>query len=250
MKAEYVINAEIRADQGKGASRRLRRAGKVPAVLYGGHQKPAMLQVSHTELAHRLDNEAFYSHIITVKIGGEEQQAVLKDLQRHPAQPLILHLDLQRVLANEAIRMHVPLHFKGEDVAPGVKEGGVFQHQMIDVEVECLPKDLPEFIEVDVSGLNVDDGVRLSELKLPEGVKLIALAHGEDATVISIHIPRAIVEEEPAPAAEAVPAEGAEGAVAAPAEGAKPAAEAAGKPAAGVAKPEAKKDEGKKEEKK
>ncbi len=244
MKADYVINAEPRADQGKGASRRLRRAGKVPAVLYGGHKDPAMLQVSHTELAHRLENEAFYSHIITVKISGEEQQAVLKDLQRHPARPLILHMDLQRVLADEVIHMRVPLHFKGEDAAPGVKEGGVFQHQITEIEIECLPKDLPEFIEIDVSMLKVDEGVHLSQVKIPEGVKVLLLAHGDDPTVISIHIPRVIVEEEPAPAAEAAPVEGAEGAAAAaPAEGAKP-GEAA-------AKPEAKKEEGgKKEEKK
>ncbi|MGH6630576.1 MAG: 50S ribosomal protein L25/general stress protein Ctc [Nevskiales bacterium] len=240
MKADYVINAEIRADQGKGASRRLRRAGKVPAVLYGGHQEPAMLQVSHTELAHRLENEAFYSHIITVKVAGDEQQAVLKDLQRHPARPVILHLDLQRVLANEAIRMHVPLHYKGEEVAPGVKEGGVFQHQLIDVEIECLPKDLPEFIEVDVSAMKVDEVVHLSQIKIPEGVKVMGLAQGDDPVAISLHIPRAVVEEEPTPAAEAAPVEGAEGA--APVEGAKP-GEAA-------AKPEAKKDEGKKDEKK
>ena len=241
MKADYVINAEPRADQGKGASRRLRRAGKVPAVLYGGHKDPAMLQVSHAELAHRLQNEAFYSHILTIKIGSEEQQAVLKDLQRHPARPIIMHMDLQRVLADEVIHMRVPLHFKGEEVAPGVKEGGVFQHQITEIEIECLPKDLPEFIEVDVSALKVDEGVHLSQVKVPEGVKVLLLAHGDDPTVISIHIPRVVVEEEPAAAAEAAPAEGAEGA--APAEG--------GKPGEAAAKPEAKKEEGgKKEEKK
>lgn len=202
MSNDFVLNAEVRTTQGKGASRRLRREGKVPAVLYGGHKDPVMLTVGGFELDKRLKNEAFYSHILTLNIGGAEESAVLKDLQRHPAKPQITHLDLQRVVADEELRMHVPLHFKGEAVAPGVKQGGgVVQHHLVDVEVLCLPKHLPEFIEVDVSAMELNDALHLSQLKLPEGVTLVALEHGDDQSVVSVHIPR-VVEE---PVAEAAP---------------------------------------------
>jgi len=211
MSNDFVLNAEVRTLQGKGASRRLRREGKVPAVLYGGHKDPISLMVGHFELENRLKNEAFYSHILTLNISGKEESAVLKDLQRHPAKSVVTHLDLQRVVADEELRMHVPLHFKGEDVAPGVKQGGgVVQHHLVDVEVVCLPKHLPEFIEVDVSAMNLNDALHLSQLKLPEGVTLTALQHGDDQSVVSVHIPRVV--EEPvveAPSAE-VPVIGAE----------------------------------------
>jgi large subunit ribosomal protein L25 len=208
MRESFVIEAEVRADQGKGASRRLRHAGKVPAIVYGGKSGPQTISVSHNELYKHLKVEAFYSHILTLKLNGNAEQVVLKDLHRHPARTdQILHMDLQRVLADKVLRMHVPLHFKGADIAPGVKTGGgVVEHHMIQVEVECLPKHLPEFIEVDLSALNVNDAVHLSQLKLSEGVTLIELKHGNDASVAAVHLPRAAVEVEETPA-EAAPAE-------------------------------------------
>lgn len=149
--------------------------------------------------------EAFYSHILTVDVGGQTQQAVLKDLQRHPVRSEdILHLDLQRVRADQKLRIHVPLHFVGGDVAPGVKVGsGVVEHHIIQVEVECLPGNLPEYLEVDLSTMEVGDSVHLSDLKLPADVELVELMHGNDAPVAAIHLPRAAVESagdaEPAP---------------------------------------------------
>jgi large subunit ribosomal protein L25 len=235
MKISFELGAEFRNDQGKGASRRLRREGKVPAVLYGGKADPRSLSVDHSKLLQLLDNERFYSTILGVRIGSETQPVILKDVQRHPAKHAIVHIDLQRVVETEKIRIQIPLHFTGEAIAPGVKsQGGVVSHQSAEVEVLCLPKDLPEFIEVDVSGLSLNQSLHLSDLKLPQGVELVELAHGRNATVVSIHAPRA---EEPEPTAAAA----AEGAVA---EGA-PAAAAGAAPAG-----DAKKDEGKKDEKK
>lgn len=202
MRETFVIQAEVRSDQGKGASRRLRREGKVPAIVYGGKTAPETFQVSHNELIKHLKIEAFYSHVLTLELAGQSQQVVLKDLHRHPVREEILHMDLLRVEADQAIRMHVPLHFKGAEIAPGIKiGGGIIEHQIIQVEVECLPKDLPEFIEVDLSQLNVNDAVHLSQLPLPAGVTLIELKHGNDAPVAAVHLPRAAVEETP-PAGE------------------------------------------------
>src|SRR5262245_57713125 len=148
MKTAFELNAEFRESQGKGASRRLRHANKVPAILYGGHREPRALALDHTRLALLLENERFYSTIIDLKVGDVSQAAVLKDVQRHPAKNAVLHVDLQRVLENEKIRIMIPLHFKGAGVAPGVKAGGVVSHLRNDVEVACLPKDLPEFLEI------------------------------------------------------------------------------------------------------
>ncbi|WP_028081541.1 50S ribosomal protein L25/general stress protein Ctc [Solimonas soli] len=209
-KENFVVNAEPRVDQGKGASRRLRREGKVPAIVYGGKDEPTAIAVSDNELFKHLKVEAFYSHLLTLNLDGVSQQVVLKDLQRHPVTGYAIHADFQRVLADKLLHMHVPLHFKGSDVAPGVKTGGgIVEHQLNQVEVECLPKDLPEYIEVDLSGLNVNESVHLSQLQLPAGVTLVQLKHGNDQSVASVHLPRAAVEEEvpaeAAPAAE-VPA--------------------------------------------
>lgn len=218
MKQNFVVVAEPRADQGKGASRRLRREGKVPAIVYGGKEGPVSLSVSGNELFKQLKVEAFYSHILTLKIGEASEQIVLKDLQRHPVSGYAIHADFQRVLADKLLHMHVPLHFKGGDIAPGVKTGnGIVEHQLNQVEVECLPKDLPEYIEVDLSALEVNESVHLSQLKLPEGVTLVQLKHDNDQSVASVHLPRAAVEEE-TPAAEAAPAEGAAAAAPAAAE--------------------------------
>ncbi|NGY04381.1 50S ribosomal protein L25/general stress protein Ctc [Solimonas terrae] len=204
MKENFVVVAEPRADQGKGASRRLRREGKVPAIVYGGTNEPTAISVSGNELFKHLKIEAFYSHILTLKMGDSSEQIVLKDLQRHPVTGYAIHADFQRVLADKLLHMHVPLHFKGGDIAPGVKTGnGIVEHQLNQVEVECLPKDLPEFIEVDLSALEVNESVHLSQLKLPSGVTLVQLKHDNDQSVASVHLPRGAIEEE---AAEAAPA--------------------------------------------
>jgi len=210
MAVSFELNAEPRNDMGKGASRRLRRAGQVPAILYGGDQQPQALTLNHNQLLRSLEHEAFYSHILSVNVGGTETRAVLRDLQRHPSKPYILHVDLLRVSATEKLRMHVPLHFIGEDIAPGVKlGGGMVMHELIEVEVECLPQNLPEYIEVDVSGLQVGDSLHLSDLKMPEGAMLVELARGEDHDlgVVSIHARRGGGDEEEAaaPSAEGGP---------------------------------------------
>ena len=205
MATSFELNAEPRSDMGKGASRRLRRAGKVPAIIYGGNKDPEALTLSHNEVLRNLENEAFYSHILTIKSSANETQAILRDLQRHPSKAIIMHMDLQRVSATETLRTNVPIHIIGEDVAPGVKEGGLVSHDLTDVEVECYPQDLPEYIEVDISALEVGDSIHLSALKVPEGVTLTELERGEDhdASVVSIHAKRVVEEiEEEAPAAE------------------------------------------------
>jgi len=230
MKTSFELVAEFRDVEGKGASRRLRRENKVPAILYGGHREPRALALDHTKLLVMLDNERFYSTILNLKVGDVSQAAVLKDVQRHPAKNAVLHVDLQRVLENEKIRITIPLHFKGEAAAPGVKEGGVVSHLRNDVEVSCLPKDLPEFIDVDLSGVEMNQMVYLADLVVPEGVEIPELTHGRNAPVASIHHARA--EEVEAPGAEAPAAAGAVAAApaAAPAAAAKP-AEAKGKEA-------------------
>ncbi len=202
MKTSFELIAEFREDQGKGASRRLRRDGKVPAILYGGHLDARPLSLSHQKLVIMLDNERFYSTIIGLKIGEETQQAILKDVQRHPYKNAVLHIDFQRVADNELIRINVPLHFKGEAVAPGVKtQGGMVMHLRTQVEVLCLPKDLPEFIEVDLSAMALNETIHLSQLKLADGIQLTELVK-EDSAVVSIHSPRA-EEPEAAKAADA-----------------------------------------------
>jgi large subunit ribosomal protein L25 len=207
MVVSFELNAEVRSGTGKGASRRLRRAGKVPAILYGGGEPPLGLELDHDPVMHSLENEAFYSHILNVNIAGRTVRAVLKDLQRHPYKPVIMHMDLQRISETEKLRMHIPLHFKGEDKAPGVKQaGGVVSHLVTEVEVSCLPRHLPEFIEVDVSDLGLNETLHLSNLPLPEGVELVELLHGKDLPVVSIHIPRVIQEAEVAPTAAAAEA--------------------------------------------
>ena len=230
MKTSFELAAEFRDVEGKGASRRLRRENKVPAILYGGHREPRALALDHTKLLLMLDNERFYSTIINLKVGELNQAAILKDVQRHPAKNAIVHIDLQRVLDDEKIRITIPLHFKGEAAAPGVKAGGIVSHLRNDVDVSCLPKDLPEFIDVDLSSVEMNQMVYLADLVVPEGVEIPELTHGRNAPVASIHHARA--EEVETPGAEAVAAAGAVAAApaAAPAAAAKP-AEAKGKEA-------------------
>jgi large subunit ribosomal protein L25 len=234
MKTSFELVAEFRQDQGKGASRRLRRSGKVPAILYGGHADARSLSLDHTKLVTLLDNERFYSTILSLKVGDQTQAAVLKDVQRHPFRNAVLHIDFQRVEENEKIRMNIPLHFKGEAVAPGVKtQGGIVSHMRTEVEVACLPKDLPEYIEVDISGLSINESIHLSQLPVPPGVQLLDLVK-EDAAVVAIHSPRA---EEPEPVAAA----------AATTEAAAPAAAPAAAAGDAGKKEEAKKEPAKKE---
>ena len=209
MAISFEFNAESRTDTGKGASRRLRHAGKVPAIMYGGGKDPESLTLSHNEVLRNLEHEAFYSHILTIKSGGAETRAILRDLQRHPSRPVIMHMDLQRISESEKLKTHAPVHILGEEASAGVKEGGLVSHDLPEVSIECLPKDLPEFIEVDISELEIGDALHLSDLKVPEGVTLIDLAREHDLTVVSIHAKRIEVEEEEAPAAEGA-AEGGE----------------------------------------
>jgi len=212
MSLSFELEASVRHDLGKGASRRLRRDNKVPAVIYGGGVDPVALVMEHNKVMHSLEHEAFYSHILTVKIDGKVEKAVLKDLQRHPFKPTILHLDLQRINESEKLRMHVPLHFIGEDVAPGVKQaGGVVSRLINDVEIDCLPKDLPEYIEADISAMDVNETMHLSDLKLSAGVELVQLQHGpeHDLPVVSIHLPRGSKEETAEDEAETEGEEGA-----------------------------------------
>ncbi len=197
MKEMFVINAQLRTDTGKGASRRLRHAGLVPGIVYGAHQDPAMISMVHSDLLRHLDHEAFYSHVLTLNIDGKSEQVILKDLQRHPARPFILHADFLRVSAKEKLKTNVPLHFVGEDVAPGVKASGVVSHLLTEVEVSCLPGDLPEYIEVDISALELGGAVMLSEISLPSGVELPALAQddAQDVQIVSIHAAHVAAED-------------------------------------------------------
>lgn len=220
----FEVTAEKRQGVGRGASRRLRRAEQVPAIVYGAGKEPQNILVGHNHIQQALKVEAFYSHILTLNVAGQEEKVVLKAVQRHPYKPKILHLDFLRISANEKIYMHVPLHFIGADVAPGVKQGGgQVTHQMVEVEIRCLPADLPEFIQVDLSQVQLDQTVHLSDLKVPAGVELVDLAHHRNSPVASIHVPRATqtVEEEAAAAAAATAASAAAAPEAAKA-GAKP----------------------------
>ena len=190
MNTEYVLNAELRADKGRGANRRLRRAGKVPAILYGGGDEPLSIALEHKELLWNLEREAFYSQVLSVKVNGRVEKAILRDLQRHPSKTKVLHIDLQRVRIDQAIRVNVPLHYIGEETAAGVKQqGGVISHLLTEVEVECLPANLPEYIDVDVSNLHLNESIRLSDLTLPKGVELVELIHGDkhDHMIVTIN---------------------------------------------------------------
>jgi large subunit ribosomal protein L25 len=186
MSESFDVIAQPRTLAGKGASRRLRKAGLVPAIVYGGTQEPEMISLVHNDLIQSLDNEAFYSHILNLKVGDATASVVLKDLQRHPAKPFVQHADFQRISADEKIRMMVPLHFDNEATSKGVKAGGVVSHNLTELEIVCLPKDLPEFILIDLAQMAVGDVVHLSEVPLPEGVEL-AHAPDPDVPVVIVH---------------------------------------------------------------
>jgi large subunit ribosomal protein L25 len=239
MRISFSFGADQRGAQGKGASRRLRRSGKVPAILYGGHKEAQPLVLDQQNLLTMIGDERFYSSIVQLKIDGTAQEAIVKDVQMHPAKNVVVHVDLQRVVENEVIRLHLPIHFRGEAASPGVKtQGGIVSHMRADVEVSCLPKDLPEFLELDLSEMSLNDTKFLADIPLPAGVTIPELAH-RNAPVVSIHAPRA-AEPEPVAAEAAAAATPAEGAAAAGAAGAAPAA-------AAPAGAEAKKGEEKKE---
>lgn len=198
MSVGFELNAENRGYTGTSASRRLRHAGKVPAIIYGGGQDNRNLLLDHLQLMHNLETEAFFSAIITIKTQDGDEKAILRDVQMHPHKPQVLHVDLQRVSETEELRIKVPLHFIGEDVAPGVKlQGGIISHLMTEVDIACLPSQLPEYLEVDVSELNLGDSVKLSDIRVPEGVEITGLAHGgEDQTVANAMAPKVVEEEE------------------------------------------------------
>jgi large subunit ribosomal protein L25 len=179
--AIFTLDAEVRTDMGKGASRRLRHADKVPAILYGAGKDPVALTLDHNKVIQAQEFEAFYSHVLTLNIGGEKVEALLKDVQRHAYKPKIQHMDFQRVDASQKLHTNVPVHFINENKAPSIKvEGGHAEHHVNELEVTCLPKDLPEFIEVDLMDVALGQTVHLSDLTMPKGVSLVELAKGED----------------------------------------------------------------------
>ncbi|MBT7719617.1 MAG: 50S ribosomal protein L25/general stress protein Ctc [Halieaceae bacterium] len=200
MSDQFEVQAELREDTGKGASRRLRRlAGKVPAIIYGGDKDPQSLTLVRKDIEKSLENEAFYSQVLEVNVAGEVQKAILKDLQRHPAKNNVMHADFLRIDEKVAIKVNVPIHFLNEEDCAGVKmEGGMIQHQATDIEVSCLPSDIPEYIEVDMLEVITGQIIHLSEVTLPEGVISVALSLGEDhdLAIASVVAPKGTSDED------------------------------------------------------
>ena len=193
---DFTLNAEVRSDLGKGASRRLRRlASLVPAVVYGGDKAPESISMLAKEVAKLLENEAAFSHVIELNVGGTKQDVLIKALQRHPAKGHVLHADFVRVIAGQKLTAIVPLHFMNQE--PAVKKGGEISHTETELEVTCLPKDLPEFIEVDMADAEIGTIIHLSDLKAPQGVEFVALAHGTDLAIANVHAPRIVADETP-----------------------------------------------------
>ncbi len=191
------ISANKRTLQGKGASRRLRGRGKVPGIIYGGEDPAQAIELDHNNLYHKLKLEAFHASILSIDLGGEKEQVFLRDLQMHPYKLQVLHIDFQRVDKNKKIHMKVPLHFVNAEVSPGVKvSGGIVSHVLTELDISCLPKDLPEFIQVDLTELSTNNPVHLSNLKMPHGVEMPAFTRGDNSAVATIVIPRAVVSEE------------------------------------------------------
>ena len=205
MREDFDLIAEIREDQGKGASRRLRREGKVPAIIYGAGRPPRQLVFDHNRVIQQLEHESFYSSILNIKVGEKSQAAIVKDIQRHPSKRQVMHMDFQRIVAGEKIRMNVPIHYLNAESSRGVKlEGGSVSQLMNDVEVSCLPKDLPEYFEVDIEDLGLNEMLHLSDIKLPAGVEIPELAQGpeHDHAIVSIHVIKAAPEPDEEEAAE------------------------------------------------
>ena len=186
------LDTATRSDFGKGASRRLRKEGLIPAIIYGGGADPVAVNVEHRVINKHLNNDAFYSAIIKLNVDGKSEKAVLRDIQHHPYKPVIMHLDFLRVKSDQELTMHVPLHFLNEEACVGVKAGGSISKIDMEIEVACLPADLPEFIELDVENLELGASLHISDVKLPEGVRSIALSHGDDhdRAIVSVHVTR------------------------------------------------------------
>lgn len=194
---KIAIKAAVRKGQGTGASRRLRHANKVPGIVYGGGKDATVIELDHNDIYHKLKLEAFHASILDMEIEGKSEQVLLRDVQMHAWKQNVLHVDFMRIAADRKIHMKVPLHFINEDVAPGVKvSSGIVSHIMNDLDISCLPKDLPGFIEVDLKDLAAGHTLHLSELKLPAGVEAVALIRGDDPSVATIIIPRAVAAEE------------------------------------------------------
>lgn len=190
------INANVRELKGTGASRRLRHAGKTPGVLYGGDKEATSLEIDSKELFMQFRHEAFHASILTLNLAGKKEAVILRDFQMHPVRNNIVHIDFQRINENEKISVKVPFHFINEETAPGVKlEGGLISHIMTEIDISCLPKDLPQYIEVDMSALSIGDSIHLSEIKVPEGVELTTLSDENDPAITSISKPKVVVEE-------------------------------------------------------
>jgi large subunit ribosomal protein L25 len=204
------VVANTRKAQGTSASRRLRHANKVPGILYGGDGPPTAIEVDHNPLFHSLRREKFHASILDMELDGRSEQVLLRDFQMHPYRPVVMHIDFQRVSADKPIHMRVPLHFFGQENSPAVKQSGaIVGHVLQDVDIACLPRDLPEYVEVDLSGLTAQDTIKVRDLKLPAGVKAV-LKGRENPVVVSVTVAGAHVEEEAAavaaPAAAEVPA--------------------------------------------
>ena len=199
------IKVTQRSVQGTGASRRLRRQGRVPGIVYGGGADALAIELDHNEIFHKLRQEAFHSSILTMKMDDKTEQALLRDVQMHPFKPIVLHVDFQRVSANEKIHMKVPLHFINGDISPAVKlSGAIISHIFNEVDVLCLPKDLPEFIEVDLKELTVGHSLHLADVKAPNGIEFVAVVKGENPAVVSAVLPRAAkAEDDSAPVVSA-----------------------------------------------
>ena len=193
------ISADKRTLQGKGASRRLRGSGKVPAIIYGGDQAAQSIEMDHNDLFHKLRLEAFHASILSLNVAGKNEQVLLRDIQMHPYKQQVLHVDFQRIDKNKKIHMKVPLHFINAEISPGVKtSGGIVSHILTEVDISCLPADLPEFISVDLAELTAGHTLHLSDLVLPKDVEIVALTKGDNSAVATIVIPRSVLSDEAA----------------------------------------------------
>ena len=191
----FNLDASVRTDLGKGASRRLRREDKLPGIIYGGEEAPVSITLDHNKVNNSADFEAFYSHVLEINLDGKVVEVLVKDMQRHPFKPKITHIDFQRVIAGQDVHTNVPLHFVNEEKSAAVKAGGIAEHHVTEIEVTCLPKNLPEFIEVDMAGVEMGQTLHLSDLTLPAGVSSVELAKNDEAHDL------AVVTVKPAPKA-------------------------------------------------
>lgn len=213
------IVATTRTDSGKAEVRRLRKTGQMPAVVYGGEEAPVSIQIRHDEMLHSLEDEEFYSSILTLDVDGKEEEVILRAVERHPAKIIIMHADFKRVVRGQEMTMSVPVHYINADEAVGVKAGGILDVMFNEFEISCLPRNLPKAIEVDVAAMEIGDSISLSKVSLPEGVSLVLFSgmsdeeiESHDQAIVALHEPKAVVEEEPEVVAEGEEGEAAEGA--------------------------------------